>query len=664
MTELTSDNFSLHIDRLDTGGWFIAKLSWNGRTITDQGASDFAAGWEVTLGEHRYTPHVAEVVTETIERCGDSDNPELILPHRTTDGSARILHHLRITNGALEQWLEIENLLPADLVVTNLNFAQLKLDPSFLAGLEVWHNYAQTLAPTVENYFELHDPAVVLHQPNGEWGIAVLNMAPGQTHRISTGNYTSIGYSNGCAPFVWNIPTGETFVSDRGVTLPYAGNSQPSIYTYIRSVLRADSPPLTQQVSSCSWEPFGRDINEAGILRQIDRAHELGIETYIIDDGWQGHTGDWQTDPVKFPNDLQPICDRLRQNNMHLGLWIGPTMMHEESAAFHEYNDCLLRNAQGDQCTAHVVEGELGIGCLVSRFETYIEAKLHSLVKRYDLRYLKIDLPVTYDVYHRPVVLCYATDHNHAPGHDYTLKAYRVVQNTAKRLKAAFPELVVDLTFEIWGGWHAIDPALVECADVCWLSNLSDATGSGSYGPAHARHLGAARSSLVPPEHLVVGNLRCNGPHPEESVASIFASYPMLLGDVSKVSEQDCTAQRAMLDWFKNERDSNDITAHFATVLELGEAIPSQQKFTGFARTDLHGNGILGIFRNLASSSQAVVLIDLPKGLADSTPVQLSDAQTQQVQTSTVGALRSGQTIVLDRPHAFRLFALRVISPG
>ena len=657
MNSFTSNFFSLSFQHLDVGGWFIDQLTWKGRTIVHAGTHEFAAGWEVSIDDMRYTPHLEGILPEAIQQRGDETSPEWILPHRTADGLSQINQHLKIHNGALEIWVEVVNDSSEEQIITNLNFAQLKLDPTFLKGMEVWHHYAQTLAPVADNYFELHDPAVLLHQPLDDWGLAIINMAPAQTHRISTGPYTSIGYSNGAAPFAWHLASGETFQSDSCVTQPYEGDGQVALYDYIHSTLRHNNP-LPQSLTYCSWEPFGRDIDEERILKQVDQAHDLGFETFVIDDGWQLHAGDWEPDLEKFPKGLQPIRDRLHDRGMDLGLWVSLATINGQAKSYQEFSDCIIRNANGEQRETHVFEGTLGIACLASRFAPYIEKRLHDLIEELDLRYLKLDLPVAYDVYHQPAILCHAPDHNHAPGRDYTLKSYRETQQMAKRLKAAFPKLIIDLTFELWGGWNAIDPALVTCADVCWLSNLNDATGSGSYGPAQARHLAASRSRIIPTEHLVVGNLRCNGSHPKESIASAFVAYPMLLGDLRELSDEERHDQRALFAWFKKERDRCDLTAHFASLLEIGHAFPSKQAYSGFLRTDPNGNGILGLFRNSSQADDACIPIDLPKTLPDSATLQLVNAQTQETFEMSVADLRAGLSITLNYPHDFKLFSL------
>lgn len=65
---------------------------------------------------------------------------------------------------------------------------------------------------------------MVYQLPADGWGLAVINLAPDQTRRIATGSYTSVGYSNGSAPFDHLLQPGASFTSDKGLPLPFEGD--------------------------------------------------------------------------------------------------------------------------------------------------------------------------------------------------------------------------------------------------------------------------------------------------------------------------------------------------------------------------------------------------------------------------------------------------------
>lgn len=662
-------DFTFTLAHSPEGCWFLRALAWRGRVITGASSAHYAAGWELTLNGTRYTPHLplAQSLPPVVTTVGDTLH--LALPH-TLPGLGRLTHHLTFCGDTLTQHLELHNASESTpLVIENCNFAQLKLEPEFLHGLTVIGSDGYTRRDLTEHHFEAGSPLVTLHRPSEDWGLHVLNHAPGTLHRIATSAYLSVGYSNAKTPFQHHLAPGQSWYSDCAAFIAFAGDPTPPLHAYCRRALRP-TPPL--RPTYCSWEPFGRDIDEAKILTQIDRAAALGFDCFIIDDGWQDHAGDWQPDPVKFPRGLAPVTARLAEHGMSLGLWLSLTTLHTHSAAYAAHADCLVTDEHGRPRLTQVFEGDMAMACLNTRYADHIEARLHDLIERHQLTYLKIDLPTVNDVYFKPAIACHHPDHHHAPGRDYFLKTYRAIQAILTRVKHAHPHILLDVTFELWGGWHQIDHGLLACADLCWLSNLKDAEGAGAYGPAQARHLAAERAHLLPPDHCVIGNLRANGPHPSESLISAFASYPMLLGDLSQLSANTTTELRDLLAWFKTHAAAHDLQHHYAALSESPAHHPSQHAWSGYLRCDAHGNGILALFRNLSVHDTATVPIALPAAIPDDTVFTLTPAPLSQSLSlplspslspspslrATGAALRDGLKLTMPAPHAWYLFAL------
>ncbi len=66
-------------------------------------------------------------------------------------------------------------------------------------------------------------------------------------------------------------------------------------------------------------------INLDRALKEIEVAHQIGIDVYVLDTGWYRTTGDWQVSPERFPDGLKQIRRKLDSYGMRLGLWFGPT---------------------------------------------------------------------------------------------------------------------------------------------------------------------------------------------------------------------------------------------------------------------------------------------------------------------------------------------------
>ena len=79
------------------------------------------------------------------------------------------------------------------------------------------------------------------------------------------------------------------------------------------------------------------------LLAEIDIAHRLGLEIFVMDTGWHSQTGDWQVNLERFPEGLAPMKARLDQYGMRLGLWFNPTMAAVSSKVLAAHPD--------DRCT-------------------------------------------------------------------------------------------------------------------------------------------------------------------------------------------------------------------------------------------------------------------------------------------------------------------------
>ncbi|MBQ8345453.1 MAG: alpha-galactosidase [Clostridia bacterium] len=84
------------------------------------------------------------------------------------------------------------------------------------------------------------------------------------------------------------------------------------------------------------------DMTEERMLEEIDAAHEMGIEYFVIDTGWYEKTGDWEISTKRFSKDMKLVRERLTSYDMKLGLWIGPTSAGFTSKILKDCPHCEL----------------------------------------------------------------------------------------------------------------------------------------------------------------------------------------------------------------------------------------------------------------------------------------------------------------------------------
>ena len=117
----------------------------------------------------------------------------------------------------------------------------------------------------------------------------------------------------------------------------------------IDSILpHAPEPPL-RPVLYNSWEATEFNVDEAGQIALAEKAASIGVERFVMDDGWFGERnsdhaglGDWFPNPQKFPHGLKPLIDKVHALGMSFGLWVEPEMVNPDSQLYREHPDWVL----------------------------------------------------------------------------------------------------------------------------------------------------------------------------------------------------------------------------------------------------------------------------------------------------------------------------------
>lgn len=145
-----------------------------------------------------------------------------------------------------------------------------------------------------------------------------------------------------------------------------------------------------------TWYPYEFDVDEKKCLSYIDKVKKIGGELFVIDDGWMidrkndhGGLGVWECDPVKFPNGLKPIADKVHENGMLFGLWVEPEMVTEDSPLFKEHPEWVLqyktrsRTQWRHQCVLNLAREDV---------KDFVFKNVDRLISEYKLDYLKWDM--------------------------------------------------------------------------------------------------------------------------------------------------------------------------------------------------------------------------------------------------------------------------------
>jgi alpha-galactosidase len=164
-----------------------------------------------------------------------------------------------------------------------------------------------------------------------------------------------IRVTGGFNPFDFSYPLGpgeslDTPVFFAGYTSNGLGESSRLLHRFeLEHVLPQAPHPRARPVLYNSWEATQFNVNEAGQMKLADMAARLGVERFVMDDGWFGardndHAGlgDWVVNPRKFPHGLRPLIERVHALGMDFGLWVEPEMINPDSDLYRRHPDWVL----------------------------------------------------------------------------------------------------------------------------------------------------------------------------------------------------------------------------------------------------------------------------------------------------------------------------------
>ena len=209
-----------------------------------------------------------------------------------------------------------------------------------------------------------------------------------------------------------------------------------------------------------SWEATGFDVTAAGQLALADVAAGLGVETFVVDDGWfagrpDDHSGlgDWTPDPAKFPDGFGAFAAEIRGKGMTFGLWVEPEMVNPRSDLYAAHPDWVYR-ADGRPMTTIRNQYLLDLG----RPDVYefVRATLDRLLRSYPIGFLKWD-------FNRPRTEAGRRGDADLDGAHVT-NLYRVLDH----LRTEFPDVTIE---GCAAGGARVDLAMAERADVFWPSD-------------------------------------------------------------------------------------------------------------------------------------------------------------------------------------------------
>jgi alpha-galactosidase len=273
--------------------------------------------------------------------------------------------------------------------------------------------------------------------------------------------------------FSWHLEPGAVFATPE-VVLGWSaeglgGLSDAYHGLYRERLARGTWRDRPRPVLLNSWEGAYFDFDEERLVAMASSARELGVELFVLDDGWFGSRdddttslGDWFVDLRKLPNGLDGLARRIDDLDMGFGLWIEPEMVSEQSRLFAEHPDWAIgipgrhRTASRNQYVLDMSRPEI---------VDYLFAELSKVLAGAPVSYVKWDMNRNMT---EPYSLALPADRQGEFIHRYI----DGVNSLYERLTAAFPNILFE---SCAGGGGRFDPGMLAWAPQGWTSDDTDA---------------------------------------------------------------------------------------------------------------------------------------------------------------------------------------------
>ncbi len=270
------------------------------------------------------------------------------------------------------------------------------------------------------------------------------------------------------------LAPGETYAAPE-VVLVWSGDGLDGISRRLHRSMRARAghPSSARPLVLNTWEAvyFGTDTEQ--LMRLADSAAEIGVERFVVDDGWFGSRrndlqglGDWVVARDVWPDGLGPLVERVHGHGMEFGLWFEPEMVNVDSDLVRARPEWVLGPAQaegGDRPRSWRHQQALDLSH--PEAAAHLLERLDKLVTEYAIDFIKWDH--NRDL-HTAVTSAAGGPPDRPSVHTQTLALYALLDE----LRARHPELEIE---SCSSGGARVDLGILERTDRVWTSDCNDA---------------------------------------------------------------------------------------------------------------------------------------------------------------------------------------------
>lgn len=325
-----------------------------------------------------------------------------------------------------------------------------------------------------------HNPFVALLRPEttesqGEVYAMSLVYSGDFAIRCGANAYESTRLVAGLNPesFSWRLEAGESFQTPEAVLVYADGglNAMSQVYhrLYRQRLCRGRWRDQPRPILVNNWEATYFDFDEDKLLAIARKAADMGIELFVLDDGWFGHRdldnsslGDWVVDRRKLPDGLDSLARKVHELGLKFGLWMEPEMVSPDSDLYRAHPDWCL-HAPGRPRTQ--ARNQLILDLSRADVCDAIVEAVSRILSSAPIDYVKWDMNRNFT---EAASALLPADRQGEVAHRYMLGLYRVLEDITSR----FPEVLFE---SCSGGGGRFDPGMLYYMPQTWTSDDTDA---------------------------------------------------------------------------------------------------------------------------------------------------------------------------------------------
>ncbi len=361
---------------------------------------------------------------------------------------------------------------------------------------------------------------------------------------VECDQYGAVRVKQGINPFGFErtLSAGEEFYTPQSV-MCYSNNgfgalSREMHDVYRSNLCRSKWTNMDRPILINNWEGTYFDFNEEKLVAMAKKAKSVGVELFVLDDGWFGKRnddksslGDWFVNEEKLPSGIKGLAEKINKEGLKFGLWFEPEMVNPDSELYRKHPEWAI---SVPNINPAVCRSQYMLDLANDEVCDYIIKALSDILGTANVAYVKWD-------YNRMMSDRPYKGYNYR----YTLGLYKILDT----LTESFP----DVLFEgCASGGGRFDPGILAYSPQIWTSDNSDAISrlKIQYSTSMCYPISTISAHVTASPNHQVGRITSLKTRAEVAYAGIFG-YEL---DITQMTAEEIETVKEQIEFYKSIR--------------------------------------------------------------------------------------------------------------